>query len=152
MQPVNPYQQNQVHTAPREDILLQLFEGAIIRLKQAQDYKIKNQIGKAREQRIKAFDIISYLDATLDANADQELVDSLHSLYDFMLREITQASLNDDFERLDNVVDVLSTLFEGWKDAVAEYKKSQHQHKPLGGPSYGQAENYGDMRSYEGSR
>ena len=87
MQTVNPYQQNQVHTAPREDILLQLIEGAIIRTKQAQEYKTHNQLAKAREQRIKAFDIISYLDATLDSNGNQELVDSLHSLYDFMLRE-----------------------------------------------------------------
>ena len=152
MQPVNPYQQNQVHTAPREDILLQLVWGAYIRAKQARELWAEGEKIKAREKRVKCFEIISYLDVTLNRENGGEIVEELEALYAYMIREISKASRYDDIEYLAPVEDVLHILHDGWKDAVAEYKKAQHQHKPLGGPSYGQAENYGDMRSYEGSR
>mgnify|MGYP006277987029 CR=1 FL=1 len=130
----NPYQQSQLQNVSQEDILIQLMEGAIIRLKQAQDHSRKGEEAEsrdvylkekslARSLRNKAYDIISYLNDTLDPKADAELVDSLQSLYGYMLREITSSNRNDDFSQLDPVIDVLSTLFDGWKDAVAEYKK-----------------------------
>lgn len=123
-----------MHNVPREDLLLQLVEGAIIRLKQAQDHSRKGdeadsravylkEKSQARSLRNKAYDIISYLNDTLDSKADAELVDSLQALYGYMMREITNSNRKDDFSVLDPVVEVMSTLFEGWKDAVAEYKK-----------------------------
>ncbi|MFP4035856.1 MAG: flagellar export chaperone FliS [Desulfovermiculus sp.] len=133
----NPYQQSQLQNVPREDLLLQLVEGAIIRLEQAQEHSRKGdeadsralyikEKSMARSLRNKAYDIISYLNDTLDSKAEPELVDSLQSLYGYMMREITNSNLKDDFSILDPVIEVMSTLFDGWKDAVSEYKKMKN--------------------------
>jgi len=145
MNPYASYQQSQVLEASHEDILLQLVHGALIRTKQARELWAQGDKVKARERRLQVFEIISYLDVTLDRENGGEIVEELEALYAYMTREINKASRYDDMEYLAPVEDVLHTLHQGWKDAVTEYKTSQNQQKTLGGPQYGQAENYGDM-------
>ncbi len=121
----NSYQQKQVLEAAPEDILLQLLQGAIVRLKQAQDLFSNEKKGRARERRQRAYAIIAYLDGILDRKNQPEISAELEALYAYMLREISESTRKDDFERLGNVQEVLSTVYEGWKEAVAEYKKEQ---------------------------
>lgn len=121
----NSYQKNQVLEAAPEDILLQLIQGAIVRLKQAQDLFSSGKKGRARERRQRAYAIIAYLDGILDRENQPEISAELEALYAYMLREISESTRHDDFERLKDVGDVLTTLYEGWKDVVAEYKKEQ---------------------------
>jgi flagellin-specific chaperone FliS len=42
-----------------------------------------------------------------------------------MLREIVESSRKDDCELLQPVQELLETLYEGWKDAVEQYKKER---------------------------
>jgi len=130
----NPYQKNQIQEASQEDILLQLIEGGIVRLKQARDLWNRGEKGRARERRQRAYEIIAYLDGTLDRENGGEIADELEALYAYMLREITTSVRTDDFGCLSDVEDVLATLYEGWKDAVIEYKKEQKA-KQMGGYS-----------------
>ena len=119
----NPYQKNQIQDASQEDILLQLVEGGIVRLKQARDLWDRGEKGRARERRQRAYEIIAYLDGTLDRENGGQIAEELEALYAYMMREVTASVRKDDFERLTDVEEVLATLYNGWKDAVAEYKE-----------------------------
>ena len=126
MNPYNFYKQNQVQSAPREDIMLQLVQGALIRIKGARDKWSEGERIRARELRVQAQDIINYLNETLDFENGEDLAFELDALYNYMTREILESTRADDFERLQPVVEILETLYEGFKDAVEEYKKMRN--------------------------
>jgi flagellar protein FliS len=124
--PYTSYKQNQVENASQEDILLQLVQGALVRIKQARHLWDQDRKREAREKRVRAMDIVVYLDNTLDRENGGEIAEELDALYAYMIREMTAAATKDDFERLAPVQEVLETLYEAWKDAVAEYKKTKN--------------------------
>ena len=126
MNPYNFYKKNQVQSAPREDIMLQLMQGALIRVKGAIDKRNEGEQINARELRSQAQKIINYLHETLDFQNGGDLAFELEVLYDYMNREILESARKDDFERLQPVVEILETLYEGFKDAVEEYKKMRN--------------------------
>ena len=126
MNPYNFYKKNQVQSAPREDIMLQLMQGALIRVKGAIDKRNEGERIRARELRSQAQKIINYLHETLDFQNGGDLAFELEVLYDYMNREILESARKDDFERLQPVVEILETLYEGFKDAVEEYKKMRN--------------------------
>jgi len=125
MQAYDCYRRNQILESDPEDILLQLLEGAKIRLGQARELWNEGQKIIARERRQQALQIIISLDSTLDRENYTEVVENLDALYGYMIREISNSTRQDDFERLADVEEVLGNLYEGFKDAVAEYKASQ---------------------------
>jgi flagellar protein FliS len=119
------YQKNAIETSSKEDILLKLFEGAILRLKQAGQLWEDDKKPQAREKRTQALAIITELDNTLDRqNGEPGLVEELEALYGFMIREMNRATLQDEFERLQPVVDTMQTLYAGFKYAVAATRQS----------------------------
>ena len=126
MDPYSFYKKNQVESAPREDIMLQLVQGAQIRIKGAMDKWNEGEKIRARELRVQAQDIISYLSETLDFEDGGDLAYELDALYNYMNRELLESARQDDFERLQPVAEILDTLHEGFKDAVEEYKKTKN--------------------------
>jgi len=123
--PYSFYKKNQVENASAEDIMLQLVEGALIRVKGARDKWSRGERIRARELRVQAHEIISYLNETLDFKNGEDLAYELDALYAYMLRMIVESSRKDDCEILQPVQEILETLHEGWKDAVEQYKKER---------------------------
>ena len=126
MDPYSFYKQNQVANASNEDIMLQLVQGALIRVKGARDKWSEGERIRARELRVQAHEIISYLDETLDFENGGELAEELDGIYAYMLREIMESSRQDDCEILQPVQEILESLYEGFKDAVEQYKKMKN--------------------------
>ena len=120
------YQANSIQTAGREDILLKLYEGAILRLKKAQQLREEGEHIQAREQRSQALAIITELDNTLDwENGDPELLENLDGLYFYMIQELNASAQQDDFSKLQPVIDILQSLYQGWEEAVQIFKKGE---------------------------
>jgi len=130
MQGYESYRRNQILESDPGDILLQLLEGAKVRLGQARELWNEGQKIIARERRQQALQIIISLDSTLDRENYTEVVENLDALYAYMMREISNSTQQDDFERLVDVEEVLGNLHEGFKDAVAEYKGNQQSASP----------------------
>jgi flagellar protein FliS len=127
------FKRNDFESASPETIMLKLFEGAIIRLKQARQEFSDGEVLLARELRSQALAIIVELDNTLDReNGEPGLVDELDGLYAYMIREINTSTIKDDFDRLASVIDCLQTLYEGFEDAVARVASGmEKQEAPL---------------------
>lgn len=124
----NPYQQykkTSIESASREKILLLMYEGAIRFVKLAINAIEKNNIADKGTYIGRAYDVIMELNNTLDHEVGGELAQNLESLYIFMTDNLTKANINNDKKSLEDVLNILLTLHEGWKQAVEKYKTEE---------------------------
>ena len=70
-------------------------------------------------------DIIIELNSSLDFEVGGDVANELSSLYDYMLHSSTQANIKIDKEPLKGVLDVLTTLYEGWQQAIKQLRAEQ---------------------------
>lgn len=115
---MNQYQNNQVATASREQILIMLYDGAIRFVRQA-IFAIEDG---DRAQKIKSIDkavaIITEFRNTLDHQIGGEITANLDALYEYMLRELLKGNVASDIKPLRVVEDLLSGLRDTWKQAI----------------------------------
>lgn len=114
----NQYQNNQVTTASPEQLLIMLYDGAIRFVRQAQEAMAAGERTGKLESISKALGIVSELANTLNHEIGGEIAENLDALYHFMIRELTQANLKNDPEKLKVVHDLLSGLRETWLEAI----------------------------------
>ena len=63
-------------------------------------------------------DIVIELNNSLDFEIGGDIARELSSLYDFILFSSTQANIKIDKEPLEGCLNVLTTLYEGWSEAI----------------------------------
>lgn len=116
--PFNQYQNTQVATASREQILIMLYDGAIRFVRQA-TFAIEDG---DRAQKIKSINkavaIVTEFRNTLDHQIGGEIAANLDALYDYMLRELIKANVKNDVKPLQIVEKMLSELRDTWKQAI----------------------------------
>ena len=130
--PYQKYKENSINTASKEEITLMLYDGCIKFMNLAKigelvlfySFKIKEKnIQKANENLIKAQNIITELDSTL--NMDVEISKNFHMLYDFALSRLIDANIQKKEEFVDDAKMVIVDLRDGWKEAMIIVRKGQ---------------------------
>lgn len=116
------YKKTSVHTASKEQIMLMLYQAAIKNCKKAIDAISEKDYAKKGEFIGKMQDIIIELNNSLDVKVGGKVAEELSSLYDYILYSSTQANMNLDPKLLESCLDILKTLYDGWKDAVKSLK------------------------------
>jgi flagellar protein FliS len=122
---MNQYQQNQVATASREQILIMLYDGAIRFTQQALDAMEAGDSKTRREKISRALAIVTEFSNTLDREVGGEIADNLDALYHFMIRELTSANLQNDPKKIVVVKGLLTDLRETWMEAIEITRKEQ---------------------------
>lgn len=115
---ISQYQNSQVNTASPERLLIMMYDGAIRFVGEALTHLEFGRVGERGIAIGKTMAIISELSATLDHEIGGEIAANLAALYDYMLRELLQANLNDDGARLSGVREMLVDLRETWMQAI----------------------------------
>ena len=115
---MNQYQSTQVQTASPEQILIMLYDGAIRFSRQATEFMLAGQMTAKAEKISRVIAIVSELANTLDHEIGGEIAEELDALYNFMIRELTQANLQNDADKLTVVENLLSDLRETWMQAI----------------------------------
>ncbi|QFU23495.1 flagellar export chaperone FliS [Shewanella eurypsychrophilus] len=111
--------ENEISVASPHRVIQMMFEGALQRIAQSR-YAIENgDIGNKGIFIGKAIGLITGLNSSLNMDAGGEIAGNLSNLYDFMLRRISEANINNDIQALDDVSDILKIIKEGW-DAIPE--------------------------------
>jgi len=116
------YKKTSIHTASKEQILLMLYQSAIKNCKLAIEAIEKKEIAKKGESIARFQDIIVELNNSLDLEVGGAVAKELSSLYDYLIYASTQANLNIDQTPLHGCLDVLNTLYDGWKEAIKSLK------------------------------
>ena len=105
-------------TESKEEILLMLYEGALISLKIARR-GIREKNPKLKGEKIsKVLAILTELDCALDRENGMDLADKISALYGYMMNRLTIANIKNDPEALDEVEQLLGELYEGFKEAA----------------------------------
>jgi flagellar protein FliS len=115
---VSRYKQVVVSTSTPGELLLALYSGLFRFLKQARMLLEAKQRGRAAELVSKARAIICELDLALDHEVYPELCQNLTALYGFCLDRLRVATREDSTQALDEVIRVLSPLYQAWQLAV----------------------------------
>lgn len=66
-----------------------------------------------------AIEIVNGLQASLNYKADAKIAGNFDALYDYMMRRLLEANLNNDAAILDEVAGLMRELKEAW-DAIAD--------------------------------
>ena len=108
------YKRDYITMASPIDLIIMLYEGCIKQLKLAKIHKENNELDKVSECFQKAEDIILELVGSL--NLSISISENLLELYQFMLDEIVQANITKDMERVDPVIEMMTSLYEAWNE------------------------------------
>lgn len=120
---MNQYQQNQIMTASREQILLMLYDGAIKFCRQAMAASNEGNVPAKLGRIAKVFAIVTEFSNSLNHDIGPEIAADLDALYQFMLRELNSARKDTTGVHLENVERLLVDLRLTWGEAVEVNKK-----------------------------
>ena len=121
------YQQSQVLTAGREQLLLLAYDGVLRFLSLAhrgleqRDYHEKH-LGISRAQTL-----IIELRRTLDFSASPELAHNLSRVYTYLIEELAQVDASDDDARLQHVIHLVTEMREAWRDAAKQAARGSEE-------------------------
>ena len=121
------YKQVQVKTANNEKLLIMLYQGCVKFLRLAKKSIDENDIEGTNNYIIRAQDIIRELRNTLDMEKGGEIATNLSQLYDFMLRQLVEANINKDSEKIEVVEDMMVELLDSWKQITNDQKKKEKE-------------------------
>lgn len=125
--PYQKYKQTAITSAPREQILLMLYEGAIKFTKLAIIAAEQKKVADRGQNLMRAYDIIMELQVSLDHKVGGDVAKQLDQLYTFVLDQYSKGNISGEIEPLKNALKVIENLYEGWKVAVEKYKKEMEE-------------------------
>jgi flagellar protein FliS len=115
---VSRYKQVVASTSTPGELLLALYGGLFRYLRQARLMLEAKQRVRAAEHVSKARAILCELDLALDHDVYPELCQNLSALYGFALERLRIAAREDSTQALDEVIRVLTPLYQAWQLAV----------------------------------
>lgn len=110
----NAYRESAVLSAPPEQLLVMLYDGARRFLFQAGVAMGEKQIELANRKLRKAEDIIQYLRNVLDFEQGEEIATNLESIYVFCLRQLRESRFDRNPAVLEQVSGLLGQLRESF--------------------------------------
>jgi len=114
---MNQYREMHVASERPEDVVLKLYDGAIGFLRNAREELVeKSNVPEKARLIEKTTKILDYLQSCLDMERGGEIAENLNRLYDYMLVRLTQANAENSGSKIDEVIRLLGTIREGWKE------------------------------------
>ncbi|MBN1818342.1 MAG: flagellar export chaperone FliS [Sedimentisphaerales bacterium] len=115
MNGVDIYQQTTISTQNKGRLIVMLYDGAIRFLRQAIRDMEANDYAAKGHSIAKAQDVILELNTVLDMESGGEIAQNLRSLYNFMLRHLSQANLKCEPQMVREVISLLEDLNQSWR-------------------------------------
>lgn len=116
------YKNNSVYTASPEELTLLLYNGLVKFIIQAQDAIEKNDVQSIHNSIIRAQDIISEFQATLDMK--YQVSEGLATMYEYISYLLLQANLKKNGEHLEEALGYVRELRDTWAQAMKIAKQN----------------------------
>lgn len=123
LNPYEMYAQNQVNTAPPEELTLMLYKGAVKFINLGIKAINEKNLPEANRCILRAQDIYYELTRSLDHN--YQISNELARLYDFLIHLLIQANVQKDTGLLQQALEIAKEFVETWEEAVKIYRRSQ---------------------------
>ena len=113
--------ETEIGSADSHKLILLLFDGALLSLSMAKAHMNTKNIEEKGMAISKAINIITNgLNASLNPQVNNELVERLQSLYNYMAIRLVQANLHNQPELIDEVVRLLEELRSAWAEIAQD--------------------------------
>jgi len=117
--PQNAYKKTQVEAQATVSNSVELIRMLHVKLSEEID-KIsfhieRKNIALKGEAAQKSMDILIALDSSLDLSSGNELINNLHRIYEFSIRQVYEASKNNDISEINKLKPILKDIKEGWE-------------------------------------
>jgi len=114
--PAYRYREVGVNTANSLQLVVMLYEAAILSLQQARNH-IKHKDIEGRSKALNhCISIITELQSCLNLKEGNEIAGSLDRLYDYMKRRICKANVDQNSEPLREIEGLLENLSSAWRE------------------------------------
>lgn len=114
-----------VATASPHELIAMLYDGALRALATAKGCIERKEIESRTKHLNKANSIILALQDFLDFEKGGEVSENLGALYDYMTRVIMQANMDQDADKIQEVIDLLLQLKIGWNGMPLDVKMNK---------------------------
>ena len=119
MKGINVYKKQAVSVSSNEELVLRLYEKAIVNMWEAHEYLEQgDKISTIRPLQMTRT-IFSELLTCLNHDEGGEISTNLHSLYVWIIREVSRSGFEGDPERLQKAINVAENLYDGFKQAFS---------------------------------
>ncbi len=116
------YQENEILTAGREELIFMLYNGAIKFVNQGLFNLDEKDYATMGWNLVRAQKIVHYLALCLDLDKGKELAKNLDALYQFIMRRFSQGNIEKKREYIEEGLTLLRTLRDGWNEGVMKAK------------------------------
>jgi len=118
----NAYKQNSIMTASPEELTLMLYEGCIKFMNITKEKMRVKDVQGAHNAIIRADDIITELNATLDMK--YEISTEFRDIYIFVEGKLLDANLRKDISAIEDAIKVMQNLRDLWKEMMKVAKEA----------------------------
>lgn len=122
-QMANTYKQQQILTAPPEQLTLLLYNGALRFLNESIQALEAKDIQKSHEANMRVQAIVREFMATL--NMDMEISQNWMALYEYVEHCLIQGNIKKDVQLLLNAKDILEEMRNTWYEAMKIAQKGK---------------------------
>ncbi len=131
--PARAYQSTDAYSgvmyADPHALITQMFDGAMTRIAQARGAIERKDVAAKGELISHAINIIGSLEACLDYEKGGDIARNLGGLYEYMILTLTRANMDDDRDRLDEVIRLLLDIKAAWTQ-IGEQKQAASAAQP----------------------
>lgn len=117
------YQENQVYTASKEELVLMLYDGALKFIRGGIYALEESNIPQLGYNILRAQKIVHYLDMTLNMEQGKEVAENLTKLYDYINRRLFEGQKEKAADPLEEAIKIIETLREAWFLGVVQKEK-----------------------------
>lgn len=125
------YQQARINTANQRELILMLYAGAIRFLRHGRSALEEDKRDEAHHSIIRARRIVAELMSSLNHDGG-EVATHLFSLYSYIFRLLIEANVDCSVNALDESIELLCTLREGWEGVPADSLLKEEIEQPIG--------------------
>ncbi len=108
--------QHEIEQASPVRLVVMFYDKAVSLLRQSVLHIDRNNVKAKGEALNRVVEIIGELQAVLNREEGGVVAQNLDAMYEFMIRSVTLANLNNDPQPLDGVLKVLEELRKGWQE------------------------------------
>ena len=124
------YLESRVLSADPVELIHLLYEAAIEAVREARRYLAEGEIAARSRSITKAYGILQELVAALDHERGGEISGRLGQLYDYMQRRLLEANFQQTDQPLAEVLGLLATLAEAWREVKREAQPAAPPENP----------------------
>jgi flagellar protein FliS len=120
------YLASEINTAPKELLLIMLFDGAIQFCEQAKIMNLERKIEESHNLLIRAQKIVLELMNAMDKSMPSQIYGNLMGLYQFVYLRLIRANVKGDNALVDESLVILRDLRDTWHKAMDKIQEGKN--------------------------